>query len=114
MQRVEVLVTDDLDGTEGAKPFTFGLDGNWYEIDLVEANVEKLRKELAPFIKAARSARRGAGPTAGGRRSRRSGNPGLDTAAVRAWATKQGLQIANRGRIPASVLAQYQEAQKAA
>jgi hypothetical protein len=114
MQRVEVLVTDDLDGTEGAKPFSFGLDGTWYEIDLVEANVEKLRKELAPFMKVARSARRTAGATSGGRKSRRSGNPAIDTAAVRAWATKQGLQIANRGRIPATVLAQYQDAQKAA
>jgi hypothetical protein len=46
MMRLSVL--DDLDGTEGAAPVQFGLDGETFEIDLSKANHAKLR-EIAGF-----------------------------------------------------------------
>ena len=45
-----VTLTDDLDGGDADETVTFGLDGKSYEIDLSEANAEKLRKALAPFV----------------------------------------------------------------
>jgi hypothetical protein len=46
MMRISVL--DDLDGTEGAGPVQFGLDGEIFEIDLSKDNHAKLR-EIASF-----------------------------------------------------------------
>ena len=39
--RTTVLVVDDLDGSEGAEPLSFALDGASYEIDLSEKNAEQ-------------------------------------------------------------------------
>src|SRR3954447_4766959 len=35
-QRTMVIITDDIDGTEGAETVTFGLDGAQFEIDLAQ------------------------------------------------------------------------------
>jgi hypothetical protein len=45
---MRISVTDDLDGTEGARSVQFGLDGEIFEIDLNEGNHAKLR-EIASF-----------------------------------------------------------------
>ena len=83
----------------------FGVDGSDYEIDLSKKNAAALRRKLAPFIdharKAGRGARRGPGRTASSRE--RSG-------AIRAWAKDQGIAVSDRGRIPASVVEQYEAA----
>jgi hypothetical protein len=42
-------------------------------------------------------------------RARRAGNA-IDTTAVRAWAREQGIEIKDRGRIPADVIAKYEAA----
>ena len=50
---------------------------------------------------------------AGSKRNPRVGNngsEGSDSRAVRKWAREQGLTVSPKGRIPASVLAQYQAA----
>ena len=41
-RNVSVVVTDDLDGSEGAQVVAFGLDGVSYEIDLGQANRARL------------------------------------------------------------------------
>jgi hypothetical protein len=46
-QKVQVLLVDDLDGSEATETVAFGLDGTSYEIDLSTGNAGKLRKELA-------------------------------------------------------------------
>lgn len=63
-QKVQILLLDDLDGTDAEETVEFGLDGHKYEIDLNGKNSEKLRKALAPFIDAGRrtQARRGRKP----------------------------------------------------
>lgn len=48
-----IKITDDIDGREGARPFTFGVDGTLYNIDLVPENIELLHSVLEPFIAAA-------------------------------------------------------------
>ena len=53
-QKVQVLLVDDLDGSEATETVAFGLDGTSYEIDLSSGNAGKLRKELAHYVKHAR------------------------------------------------------------
>src|ERR1043165_2304356 len=45
---VNVIVTDDLDGSEGAKAVLFSFQGTSYEIDLSPGNEAKLAESLAP------------------------------------------------------------------
>ena len=65
-QRVVVTLSDDIDGSEAAETIAFGLDGKSYEIDLNEANAEKLREALAPYVEAGRKrSRSGRAPSPG-------------------------------------------------
>jgi Lsr2 len=105
-QSVSVIITDDLDGSQGAQTVTFGLEGASYQIDLSAKNRARLEKALAPFIAAGRkAARRG--------RVRPAGRPGggvrTDRAAIRAWAKAAGLAVCERGRISAEVIRRYEE-----
>jgi hypothetical protein len=105
-QRVQVLLIDDLDGTEGAETVSFSLDGVSYEIDLSEKNAAKLRDDFATWVGNARKVGRGASSSAGrsaGRRSRGSN----DTAAIRAWAKDNGYEVSERGRISREVMDAY-------
>jgi hypothetical protein len=105
-RNVSIVITDDLDGTEGADTVRFALDGVNYEIDLSEPNRARLEGDLAPFIGAARkptreARRRGAG---------RGASVSVDRAAVRAWAREAGLTISERGRISTEIIRQYEAA----
>lgn len=114
-RRIVHQLVDDLDGTvlevgEG-ETVLFSLDGVAYEIDLTAGNAESLREALAPFIGAARSvSSRGAGSggSSGARKRRRTGQQ--DYSAIRDWAKKNGYQVSERGRVPASVLEAYEAA----
>lgn len=67
MQKVNIILVDDIDGTEdAAETVTFGLDGDHYEIDLTEANAIALRTAFAPYVSNARTVqkRRGRKPAA--------------------------------------------------
>lgn len=72
--QVRVTLTDDIDGTDGAQTVTFALDGETWEIDLGKQNRDRLTRELAPFIAAAR-------------RVAKSGSAGPGTAPVGGVAT---------------------------
>jgi nucleoid-associated protein Lsr2 len=99
-QRVEVLLTDDLDGTDIAagkgETITFGLDGTSYEIDLTAKNAGILRKALQPCIAAGRPIKGARSPAV---RTRIS----ADTRTVKAWARADGYEVSDRGRIPNAV-----------
>ncbi|HUA28613.1 MAG TPA: Lsr2 family protein [Streptosporangiaceae bacterium] len=103
-QKVQVLLVDDLDGGEAAETVSFSLDGNSYEIDLSADNAGKLRKDFAQYIDHAR--RGGAG---GGRRRRARTGPGRERSAeIRAWARQRGHKVSERGRIPATIINEYE------
>jgi hypothetical protein len=97
-----VVLQDDLDGGPADETLHFGIGGLEYEIDLSEKNAAKLRKQLAPFVeharKAGRAPRRVTRTAASRRRSRD----------IRAWAREHGIPLSERGRIPASVVEQYE------
>jgi hypothetical protein len=104
-----VTLVDDLDGSAADEQVEFAVDGRSYEIDLSAANIARLREALAPFISAARrtGGRRGSGGSPAPSR------PAADreqNQAIREWAQRQGMKIAERGRIPANVLDAYHQA----
>jgi hypothetical protein len=111
-QRVQVLLTDDIDGSEAAGTLLFGLDGATYEIDLNEANEAALREALAPYLGAARrtGGRRGAKPV---RRMGAVGSKGSDAAVMRAWAKDNGFEVNDRGRVSAEIREAFEKAQAA-
>jgi len=102
-RKTSVLISDDLDGSEGAETVTFGLDGVTYEIDLSPKNRAKLDKAFAPYLDRGRrlSVRRRRPAVA------TSVGPRVDRAVVRAWAKGQGLHVSERGRISADVMQKY-------
>ncbi|WP_274916821.1 histone-like nucleoid-structuring protein Lsr2 [Streptomyces sp. WZ-12] len=108
-QKVQVLLVDDLDGGEAHETVVFALDGKSYEIDLSDANAEKLRKSLANFVKASRKTGGRATPGRGKARAASNGSP--DTAKIRAWAKENGYSINERGRVPADIREAYEAAQ---
>jgi hypothetical protein len=106
-QKITVALEDDLDGGPADETVRFGLGGAEYEIDLSKKNAAAFRRKIAPFIEHARKAGRGLrrrpGRTASGREH---------SSDIRAWAKDQGIAVSDRGRIPASVVAQYEAAAK--
>ncbi|GAA3373913.1 Lsr2 family protein [Streptomyces sannanensis] len=106
-QKVQVLLVDDLDGSEADETVTFALDGKTYEIDLTAANADKLRASLADYVKAAR---RAGGRAAGGRGKVRVATPSKDTAEIRKWAKENGYNVNDRGRVPAEIREAYEKA----
>jgi hypothetical protein len=102
-QKVQVLLVDDLDGGEASETVSFSLDGTAYEIDLSSGNAGKLRKYFAQYIDHART---GGG---GGRRRRARTGPGRERSAeIRAWARQRGHKVSERGRIPATIIQEYE------
>ncbi len=101
-KNVTVVTTDDLDGTPGAEAMTFAFGGQAYEIDLGPANRERMQASLQPFIDASRRASQ--------RPPRRAARSRTDLTAVRAWATAQGLRVAERGRVSTDVMSKYEAA----
>ena len=108
-QRVQVVLTDDVDGGVAEETVAFGLDGSSYEIDLSRSNAEKLRNAFAPYAGAARRSgrpsRRGRSGAAAPRAPSRPG--GGDVAAVREWAKANGHTVSERGRISGRVRDAY-------
>jgi len=113
-QRTIVQLTDDLDGKSipdgRGGPVRFGLDRQDYEIDLSDKNAKALREVLRPYLEAARRAGRTTRASRGSGRSADGRSRGYDAKAVRAWAASQGIQVSQRGRVPADLVAKFQEA----
>jgi len=107
-QRVNVVLVDDLDGSDAAETVSFGLDGAQYEIDLSAANADKLREALALYIGHGRRAGgRKRGTSSRGAGSARSRGPGPTAAEIRAWAKQNGWDVPERGRVSAEVREAY-------
>jgi hypothetical protein len=106
-QKITVALEDDLDGGPADETVRFGLGGTEYEIDLSKKNAAAFRRKIAPFIEHARKA--GRGPR---RRAGRTASSREHSGDIRAWAKDQGIAVSDRGRIPASVVAQYEAAAK--
>ena len=107
-QKIQTLFIDDLDGTEAEGTVRFGLDGAEYEIDLNAEHAEALRDALARYVSAARRASGAARRSA--RNGRRTSAAGLNTTEVREWAKAQGIDVKDRGRVPAELVVKFKAA----
>ncbi len=103
-QKVQVILVDDIDGGPATETVSFSLDGASYEVDLSAKNAAKLRDAFAAYVGAARKV--------GSRSARRRRSSGADnrTAQIRAWAKSKNLNVNERGRIPAEIVAKYEAA----
>jgi len=98
-QRVNIVLVDDIDGSDATETVAFGLDGTSYEIDLNEKHAAKLRDSLASYVGHARK-------VSGGRRTRAAAKvsaTGASAKEIRDWARSNGFKVPDRGRIPADV-----------
>jgi Lsr2 len=110
-QKVQITLLCDLDdgSEEAAETLHFSLADTAYEVDVCGKHAQQIRDGLQPFVARARktsaassnSSRRRQGRPAGGRDQ---------TAGIRAWAKDQGIQVNDRGRIPTSVVKEYEAA----
>jgi hypothetical protein len=110
-QKVQTLFIDDIDDIDGSEAdgtVRFGLDGSEYEIDLNTKHAQQLRDALASYVSAAR---RAGGNTRGPARSaRKSTKAGPDSTEVREWAKAQGIEVKDRGRMPAELVVKFHAA----
>jgi hypothetical protein len=106
--KTTVVLVDDLSGDPADTTVTFALDTTAYEIDLSDDNARQLREAFARYAKAARKV-----SSSAGRRDAPAAKPGYsgyDPAAVRAWATGNGIEVSPQGRIKADVVERYRAA----
>ncbi|MET7458691.1 Lsr2 family protein [Streptomyces sp. NPDC005574] len=107
-QKVVTLFIDDLTGKESdeAQTHTIALDGVRYDIDLTPESYDKLYDALAPFLHAGRKI----GRQKVTQLTRKAPGGGTSAETVRAWARDQGLEVSDRGRVPATVREAYERA----
>jgi hypothetical protein len=107
-QKVQVLLLCDLEegDAKAEETIQFGLGSTVCEIDVCAKHAQQIRAGLEPFVAHARKV----GAVAGGRRRQRSTSNREQSANIRAWAKERGIEISERGRIPASVMQEYEQA----
>ena len=107
-QKVTVVLEDDLTGGPAEQTIRFAFEGTDYEIDLNTEHAQALRDALARYVSAGR---RAAGGT---RRPARSGRKasanGVNATEVREWAKEQGIDVKDRGRVPAELVVKFKAA----
>jgi len=113
-QKTTVVLIDDMDGGDASESVTFGLDGIEYQMDLSTNNAKKLRVALDVFIANARRVGGRKAPYGASPRTRAAaavpGRGREENTAIREWARKNGMQVSDRGRIPAEIADAYDKA----
>lgn len=105
MARVEtVTLVDDVDGSEAAETVEFTIDRKAYEIDLSEANADRLREVLAEFVEKARRVGGRSNRPASAAATRATVSDREQTRAMRDWANSNGFTVSDRGRLPVNVI----------
>jgi hypothetical protein len=102
-----IVLIDDIDATsEAAETLTFTYRGTQYEVDLSQEHINELEKALAPVIEVARKVQTAPQPRR--RRGAERRTPAASTQEIRQWAKAQGIEISDRGRIPAEIAERYE------
>lgn len=106
-QKVNIVLVDDIDGSEATETVSFGLDGTSYEIDLNDKNAAALREAISGYVGHARK-------VGGARRGRKtaaaSAGGGTSAREIRDWARSNGYDVPDRGRVSADVRAAFEAA----
>jgi hypothetical protein len=106
VQKTVVTVVCDLphDGEiEGNDTVAFSVDGTAYEIDVCSAHAKELHDIFGGYIE---HARRVSGVVR--RRKTRTGPTRERSSEIRQWARERGEKVSERGRIPASIIQEYE------
>ncbi|MDQ3616163.1 MAG: Lsr2 family protein [Actinomycetota bacterium] len=100
-QKVNVVLVDDIDGSDADETVRFGIDGVGYEIDLSGQHADELRTALSLYT--------GHGRKVAGRRARsqRAAADAVSASDIRAWARENGWDVPERGRVSAEVREAY-------
>ena len=105
-QKVSVTFACDYDSKEIPEgehmTRAFSLDGRDYEIDLCERHSQRFDDALKRFSDRARKVTGRVSRT-----KRRTAANRQHSADVRAWAKRSGIEVSDRGRIPANVIERY-------
>ena len=80
----------------------FTVNGTTYTLDTDKDGAAKFDKAMKPYTEAARTVK-------APRRPRKSGSAER-TRKIREWALSQGIEVADRGRVPATIVEQYEDA----
>jgi len=104
-QKVNIILVDDIDGSDAVETVTFGLDGTTYEIDLNKKNAAALRDAVSGYVGHARKV-----TGSRGRRTTKTTNMGPSAREVRDWARSNGFKVPDRGRIPSDVREAFDKA----
>jgi len=107
-QKVQVMLLCDLDdgNVDAEETLQFSLGNAAYEVDVCAKHAQQIRDGLQPFVAQARKT----GAASSARRRQRTTGTRQETAGIRSWAKDQGIQVNERGRIPASVVKEYEAA----
>jgi hypothetical protein len=107
-QKVQVMLLCDLDegNVDADETVQFSLGSNAYEVDVCAKHAQQIREGLEPFVAHARRA----GTSSTSRRRPRTAGARQQTAGIRTWAKDHGMQVNERGRIPANVVKEYEAA----
>ncbi|RSM96362.1 hypothetical protein DMH25_31680 [Streptomyces sp. WAC 01325] len=105
VQKTVTIYVDDLTGEESSEIAThsFSLNGIHYEIDLSPESYDELAEAFARFIEVGRKIgreRRG--------RVQRLDAGEVSAEKIRAWARAKGIEVSDRGRVPASIRYSYE------
>ena len=108
-RKITTTVVCDLphdDEVVSKETVSFSFEGSAYEIDVCSAHAKELHDKFSAYTGHARRA-----GTAAGRRRRARTGPGRERSAeIRAWARERGHKVSERGRIPATIIAEYDAA----
>ena len=85
----------------------FSFDGRDYQMDLCTWHSDSFDETISRFAQYARKS-----PARAPVVKRRTAAHRQHSASVRAWAKKMGIEVSDRGRIPAAVVARYQAAHR--
>lgn len=106
-QKISVTFTCDYDSKEIPEgehvTRAFSLDGRDYEIDLCEKHSQRFDEVIQRFAEKARKV-----PSRSNRPKRRTTAHRQRSAEIRSWAKQSGMEVSDRGRIPAHVIAKYE------
>jgi hypothetical protein len=106
VQKTVVTVVCDLphDGEiEGNETVSFAVDNAAYEIDVCSAHAKELHEIFSTYIEHARRL------SGGVRRRKTRSGPGRERSSeIRQWARERGEKVSERGRIPASIIQEYE------
>ena len=90
-------------GPDEGQTVKFSWNNKNYEIDLCQKDADKMSNSINTYAEAARRL-----ATSG--KAYRNVATGPDPRAVRAWAKTKGIEVSDRGRVPAELVTQFIEA----